>query len=708
MGAQNYPQHQPVPQQSYQHYNNQFPAPNQSNQPPQGYYQPQLQTTYQVSQPQQQQINNVGVNHQIPSASGQTGEDPWNWDAWDDNSNTNTGANRVGQPPQNVVNSFASDTSWNWSVEDSANMKTEIVSSEQPVEESIQHQQQTPTTTEYYSNTHAASEINTIAGLEHQLNLLPGINRIKNENLTPQWSIESQVSQDSSEDVMLTSESDNRSNVLSQSSTTSHSPTKSDHLHDFGAQNNQGYHFEINNTLVENNLQLPENLCEPTHQAVENIERAIQEMNLNAQVENKEIVSPDLPSNNSKKGTPPLSAPPLVQQLTGNSTSSENPYKKKSEITFLQSASPSVFRPASAENQLGVNLETVPDNSERPDQVSNNETVHKTVRKTSIVHQQWAENCEIAPINDRNQYLETGQLSDAAENDYSRNEDAHTNQNIDNNDSLPPPGLRRLVLGQMEQPETSQSIDNALDNAPPPGLSRQVIGSTAQSDYTFQTVAFDPADYQNNEEPPVGLHRMIPGESSSPETSTHNYQLQFQPNFDDGDNYVSETELNQLGSNLGSQRSATIGADTPPVTNQSLQQPLDLISSREGAVGINNEDEKEENLTNNLSEDGATSGLIPTDNNRREDIEGVAEETPSSTAVRDQTVGQNTNDETKNLSVPGEKIRGRNFGTDSERDAEQAGKERHNRSSNSGRYDKDRGYYEDRRDRPRERESPDR
>lgn len=687
------------PQQSYQHYNNQYPASNQSTQPAQGYYQPHTQNTYQVPQ-HQQQINNIGVTHQIPSASGQTVEDPWNWDTWDDNSNTNSATNLVSQQPsqQNVPNSFTNDTSWNWSVEDSLNVKTETGVLDEPVD-----QQQNATTTEYYPTPLVTSEINTIAGLEHQLNLLPGINRVKNENLTPQWSIESQVSQDSSEDVLLTSESDNRSNVISQSSTTSHSPTKLDHLHDFGAPNNQAYNVETNNTLVENNLQLPEGLSETKQESgLENIERAIQEMSLNAQVENKEIVSPDsnLPSSNSKKGSPPLSAPPLVQQLTGSSSSSENPYKKIStETTFLQSS----FRPSSAENQLGVNLETVPDNSERPDQIHSTENVQKTVRKTSIVHQQWAENCEIAPINDRNQYLETGQLSDAAENDFSRSEDVNTNQNIDNNDFLPPPGLRRLVLGQMEQPEVSQSNDNALDNAPPPGLSRQVIGSI---DYTFQAVAFHPADYQNNEEPPAGLHRMIPGESSSPETSTHNYQLQFQSNtFDDGDNYVSESELNQLGANLGSQRSATIGADTPPVTNQPLQQPLDPIPSREGAVGINNEDEKEENIANNPSEDSATSGLLPTDSNRREDIEGVAEQAPSSTAIRDQTVGQNTNDETMNLSAANqsEKMRSRNYGTESERDAEQAGKERH-----SGRYDKDRGYYEERRDRPRERESPDR
>lgn len=58
-----------------------------------------------------------------------------------------------------------------------------------------------------------------------------------------------------------------------------------------------------------------------------------------------------------------------------------------------------------------VNLETLPDNSEHPD----HPLVQNTVKTSANNHQQWpqTENNE-APINDRNQYLETGQLSEVS------------------------------------------------------------------------------------------------------------------------------------------------------------------------------------------------------------------------------------------------------------------------------------------------------
>lgn len=122
-----------------------------------------------------------------------------------------------------------------------------------------------------------------------------------------------------------------------------------------------------------------------------------------------------------------------------------------------------------------------------------------------------------------------------------------------------------MIVGQMEQAEATQSNDNTIDAVPPPGLSRKVIGSTAPAyaNARARPIMQQPADYSYNEEPPAGLHRMVPGESSSPESSTYMYQTDaavFQAvNFDDADNYVSESELNQMGVNLVSQRSATIG-----------------------------------------------------------------------------------------------------------------------------------------------------
>lgn len=108
------------------------------------------------------------------------------------------------------------------------------------------------------------------------------------------------------------------------------------------------------------------------------------------------------------------------------------------------------FRATPSFQPQTVNLETPPDNSEQPDPIP--------TPKIS-----WPENNE-APINDRNQYLETAQLSDVDLNNFAA------------------------------APETTQD-----DTLPPPGLRRMIPGQTI--------------------EPPEGLHRMIPGESSSPETS---------------------------------------------------------------------------------------------------------------------------------------------------------------------------------------------
>lgn len=136
---------------------------------------------------------------------------------------------------------------------------------------------------------------------------------------------------------------------------------------------------------------------------------------LEASLENKEIVrqevdnrsprvnpTPPLPRNNQ---TPPLLAPPMVG---ASSDDSRNPYKRTSGLSHKSSSKfKSNLGPVPTSfNQL-VNLETLPDNSEHPDLVLG------AVKTGSAGVQQWpqTENNE-APINDRNQYLETGQLSE--------------------------------------------------------------------------------------------------------------------------------------------------------------------------------------------------------------------------------------------------------------------------------------------------------
>lgn len=116
--------------------------------------------------------------------------------------------------------------------------------------------------------------------------------------------------------------------------------------------------------------------------------------------------TPPLPKNVQ---TPPLLLPPQG----GAGVQSDNPYKRTAGVSHKAAHKfkpPSVTAVTQTFNQA-ANLETLPDNSEHPD----HPIVGNTTKTSSgsVVGPQWAqiENNE-APINDRNQYLETGQLSE--------------------------------------------------------------------------------------------------------------------------------------------------------------------------------------------------------------------------------------------------------------------------------------------------------
>lgn len=183
-----------------------------------------------------------------------------------------------------------------------------------------------------------------------------------------------------------------------------------------------------------------------------------------------------------------------------------------------------------------ANLETTPDNSERPDVVYQTRPFQPNV-----------ENCQVAPSSDRNEYLQTGHLSDPSFSDVRRNAANAAQSNY------PPPGFRRMVLGQPEM-EYRQNQSFEIDE-PPRGLSRmvpghptsplnmydrpnddyldrQVDGQTTESDSltnsacvirppVYRQVDGQPTDDETNyDQPPpmdrrpIGFDRMIPGEAS--------------------------------------------------------------------------------------------------------------------------------------------------------------------------------------------------
>lgn len=83
------------------------------------------------------------------------------------------------------------------------------------------------------------------------------------------------------------------------------------------------------------------------------------------------------------------------------------------------------------------------------------------------------ENFELTPHNDRNEYLQTGHLSEEGNNAAM----GHRHVPLDaNNDHLPPPGLSRLVLGEPEASQSSQ-VQSQDTNHQMPVLDRMIPGT---------------------------------------------------------------------------------------------------------------------------------------------------------------------------------------------------------------------------------------
>lgn len=334
------------------------------------------------------------------------------------------------------------------------------------------------------------------------------------------------------------------------------------------------------------------------------------------------IPTPPLTKSNP---TPPPPAknltPPLA--LNPNTDDFKNPYKR---TTSLSHKPPSKIK---SNNQLeniyyqnvafaptftqSVNLESLPDNSEHPD------ILPHLIHKMNPNKAQQPDNNEVAPINDRNQYLETGQLSDESTN----------NLQMDNIDTLPPPGLRRMVLGQIEQNESA--IQNISDE-PPPGLSRMVLGQTESNS------CLPIGDITQDID--VGFHRMIPGESSPPDVVS----LQYQGNERLDADYISESELmTQTHSATPQQRSATIGADTPPAIS------LNSLSSQAPRAEPLIDHRMSQKPRETILDGENSSDPTQTSDVRRESIEGQTQDrdiTNLVTSIRDLAVGENVTDKT--------------------------------------------------------------
>lgn len=725
-------------------YNQQYSQYNQSQT---GYYENNSyqQQTYPGQQANSPTYNYENTANHVEQQQPQSDADTWNW-GWGDEDNSNVqsltpgNSNANTNQPTNAVtaDSFASDEAWNWSIEDANNtnlvsdisnnknnteshVKTSNINLDSYTTQNVQNVENKQDTlfpkmgklaekhnqssdllvqtrkdnNDQKTNSPSVSYSDNLSA--HQLLGITSPKHNKSDNLTPQWSTESQLSQDSS-DLLHTSESD-KSHMLSRSSTISESPISGhDANPDTFMTNRQetlrNQQFEAYNTQT---------VPEVPGRSEPNISTTYYKQdNYNLQHENREVLSnikDDIKSFKSNPTPSPpikIQTPPLLPPSSSVGDDLRNPYKRTSGLSHkaankykVENHQHGYFMPTQSNYPISsspfnqsVNLETLPDNSEQPDSLPHQNQPRK-ISSTKTPVQQWSENNEIAPINDRNQYLETGQLSN---NDFVQSD--HANQ-VENSDAFPPPGFTRMVLGQMEQ------ADNNVGNQdePPPGLSRMVLGQTESSSASLKN---------DTNELPVGLHRMIPGESSSPEVFAVRQSRVYQmPVYADGD--VSESESNQP---VASQvRSATIGADTPPVTgNLAIGTSTNVAANRSETIGAdlllpyssttNSENKKSNNQVcsasssynsniretnadgaNNLDEKNITN---PPVSNRRDSIEGQPQDSNSTisnlvNSVRDLTVGENTTDGANStLSLPERPTRrsSRQESTDSEHEHE--------------------------------------
>lgn len=231
--------------------------------------------------------------------------------------------------------------------------------------------------------------------------------------------------------------------------------------------------------------------------------------------------------------------------------------------------------------------------------------------------------------NDRNEYLQTGHLSEDGENIVTPNVESQTQYSSSdgNGDSLPPPGLSRLVLGEHEAVE--------LNNIqPPPGLDRLVTGTEiSQSDINLERQA-DGQDNSNHTKPPqvIRSNSQFSSIQTHPSTSIqHSLSIENQSYENDSFEPISESDRNQYlvaGENVIDNTNVTTTTQIAPNANiQRVVTGLENVENREISLpkrqrevdmdGENVEDQHTQNrfanATNTLSqadsiEDLDTSG----------------------------------------------------------------------------------------------------
>lgn len=304
----------------------------------------------------------------------------------------------------------------------------------------------------------------------------PHLSHIQKEHtLTPQWSTESQMSYTSSDRSL--SENEPNSRPFSNQSTTEDGLRIQHHENSAEITNQYGGYVQVEN--FKNNGQLP----------------ALQQESLPPQEQipyqgepddffNQNLAPPQEFAQLSIQNTPspPLPAPPTVDllpmanvptplpppSLNQSPYANSNPFKRVGQHTHKLVAA-SAITPAIDNQNIVENVAQLPQ-------------IPRPLSTSSATHQEPVvpDSVEIAPHNDRNQYLQTGYFSEdyplSAENSAGAivTSPQQFYNNVDpidsSGDHLPPPGLSRFVLGEPE-------IDSSQSSEIPPGLDRMIPGT---------------------------------------------------------------------------------------------------------------------------------------------------------------------------------------------------------------------------------------
>lgn len=695
-------------QQDYPANANQYYQQSNPNQFNQNYTSPGFNSTPQQSY-QQNYYPNQGVPQQnFPQNKPSTDswEDNWDW-GWEESAKqaqkaSQNAVQKPAPPQQQVFNnanvieeSFVSTDSWNWSMDDKKEFKEPVAVprnnenkvkptppvSNLPVENSIGAESSVPVSANSMSAQQA--EVRTLNDREVVKERLPNLalgKRFHLDNLTPQWSIESQMSQESSDGPHTQSEgtyrSENQSRNSSKSSPglntdnsnfnysqagldesypqnsewsrPSDEPTIADHVHNDSRCES---HDELSTSLQEMNINNHENLSTETsslglevaprnsqeHAPATQPPPTVSPANFPAPAPSNAIppsMSATMPPPPpvSSVALPPtslsavLSAPPSSAMPPPNfppPTSNQNPFKMNAgpfshktvakvstsastvqavppPMSNTNLTSPAVVSKLSQHNRMPLgfeaNLETTPDNSERPDQPQ------MSAFRPMPVSQQVPDNMEVAPRNDRNEYLQTAHLSSS---DYG--------ENTDFSRGAPPPGLRRMVVGQQES-EYNQNLNTSGDELPP-GLARMVPGQQTETENAYNQPGENfldrhidgqptdsgarpyrqadgqqtpdnytqPAASRVTERRPIGLDRMVPGEPSNDEYPQY-----------PGTNYTPQHNEHRIVTGLDHDFSMPTDAGPPDVREQNVDgsdyteqntrnPPRNIIGARESS-----------------------------------------------------------------------------------------------------------------------------